>query len=123
MATVTASTIRSKRRRQGDGSIYRRQADGRWVGSVQLHSQDGHRRRKVVYGKSEAEVVGKVRQLNFEISRGLPTPNSRITVEELLRRWLSDVVPGGSALRRSATTGSSASGTSFPFSAASGSSR
>ncbi|MGD0895858.1 MAG: site-specific integrase [Acidimicrobiales bacterium] len=94
MATVTASTIRSKRRRQGDGSIYRRQADGRWVGSVQLHSQDGHRRRKVVYGKSEAEVVGKVRQLNFEISRGLPTPNSRITVEELLRRWLSDVVPG-----------------------------
>ena len=94
MVTVTASTIRSKRRRQGEGSIYRRQADGRWVGSVQLDSHGGQRRRKVVYGKSEAEVVGRVGQLNFEISRGLPTPNNRITVEELLHRWLSDVVPG-----------------------------
>ncbi|MGO9226989.1 site-specific integrase, partial [Mycobacterium sp.] len=91
---MTASTIRSKRRRQGEGSIYRRQTDGRWVGSVQLDGQDGHRHRRVVYGKSESEVLGKVKQLNFEISRGLPTQNSRITVEELLRRWLSDVVPG-----------------------------
>lgn len=91
---MPVSSKRSKQRGQGEGSIYRRQADGRWVGSIQLEPQSGHRRRKVVYGKTEGEVVAKVKQLNFEIARGLPPPNSRITVEELLRRWLSDVVPG-----------------------------
>jgi len=91
---VTARTNRSERRRHGEGSIYRRRADGRWVGSIELDSQGSRRRRKVIYGKTEAEVVGKIRQLNFELARGLPPPNSRVTVEELLRRWLSDILPG-----------------------------
>lgn len=91
---MAATSNRSARRAHGEGSIYRRLADGRWVGSIELGSQGGHRRRKVVYGKTEAEVVGKIRQLHFELARGLPPANSRMTVEELLRRWLSDVVAG-----------------------------
>ncbi|MGA8296726.1 MAG: tyrosine-type recombinase/integrase [Acidimicrobiales bacterium] len=91
---MAANTSRSKRRGHGEGSIYRRDTDGRWVGSVNLGWENGRRRRKVVYGKTQAEVVRKIKKLNTDISRGLPPPDDRSTVEQLLRRWLLDVVPG-----------------------------
>ena len=93
MALAT-NTVKSRRRGHGEGSIYRREADGRWVGSVNLGWVNGRRQRKVVYGKTQAEVVRKVRLLKADIARGLPAPDDRTTVEELLRRWLSDVMPG-----------------------------
>jgi integrase len=84
---------RSRRRGHGEGSIYRRDTDGRWVGSVNLGWENGRRRRKVVYGRTQAEVVRKIKQLHGEISKGLPPPDDRTTVEQLLHRWLRDVVP------------------------------
>jgi integrase len=91
---VATNADRSKRRGHGEGSIYRRDTDGRWVGSVNLGWENGRRRRKVVYGRTQAEVVRKIKQLHAEISKGLPPPDDRTTVEQLLHRWLRDVVPG-----------------------------
>ena len=91
---MATNADRSKRRGHGEGSIYRRDADGRWVGSVHLGWENGQRRRKVVYGRTQAEVVRKIKQLHAEISKGLPPPDDRTTVEQLLHRWLRDVVPG-----------------------------
>ena len=91
---MATNADRSKRRGHGEGSIYRRDADGRWVGSVHLGWENGRRRRKVVYGRTQAEIVRKIKQLNAEISKGLPPPDDRTTVEQLLHRWLRDVVPG-----------------------------
>ncbi|MGA9077542.1 MAG: N-terminal phage integrase SAM-like domain-containing protein, partial [Acidimicrobiales bacterium] len=91
---MATNADRSKRRGHGEGSIYRRDTDGRWVGSVHLGWENGRRRRKVVYGRTQAEVVRKIKQLHGEISKGLPPPDDRTTVEQLLHRWLRDVVPG-----------------------------
>lgn len=56
-----ASTVGGGRRRgQGGGSIYRR-SDGRWVGSAHLGYLPEGRRRKVVYGRTQAEVRDKLR--------------------------------------------------------------
>lgn len=49
-----------KRRGRREGGIYQR-ADGLWVASVSLgYSPTGKRRRKVVYGKTKAEVQEKL---------------------------------------------------------------
>ena len=39
-------------------------------------------------------MVRKIKQLQAEISKGLPPPDDRTTVEQLLHRWLRDVLPG-----------------------------
>ena len=44
----------------GDGTHWQRK-DGRWEGRVDLGIIDGKRRRKAVYGKTEKEVVKKLR--------------------------------------------------------------
>jgi integrase len=82
----------SKRRGAGEGSIYRR-ADGKWTGSINLGWEDGKRRRRVVYGRSQAEVRDKVRELLRGIDAGLPVPDDRLTVGELIERFLRDVAP------------------------------
>ncbi len=82
----------SKRRGAGEGSIYRR-ADGKWTASVNLGWEGGKRRRRVVYGRSQAEVRGKLRELLYGIDAGLPVPDAQLTVGELLERFLNDVAP------------------------------
>jgi integrase len=82
----------SKRRGAGEGSIYRR-ADGKWTGSINLGWEDGKRHRRVVYGRSQAEVRDKVRGLLRGMEVGLPVPDDRLTVGELIERFLSDVAP------------------------------
>lgn len=111
-----------RRRSHGEGSVYRRASDGRWVGSINLGYADQKRVRKTVYGRSEREVVAKIRELRREAERGrdlsqpsmilrnfvydvwLPMKESDGTRGSTLRsyRWLLDshIVPalGGRAL-------------------------
>jgi hypothetical protein len=58
-------TTRKRRRVNGDGSVYKRQQDGLWVGAFYSHTVSGARKRVVVYGKSLAEArdkLGKAQQ-------------------------------------------------------------
>jgi integrase len=88
----------SKRRGQGEGSIYKR-ADGRWVGAVNLGWEAGKRRRKVVYGRTRAEAARKAREALSAHEKGLPTaPGRDQTVGAFLDRWLADTLPGTVAL-------------------------
>ncbi len=78
----------------GEGSLYQRASDGRWVGAV-LHGYDdtGRPLRKTVSAKSRAEAVGKLRELQRNIDDGLPPPDDRLTVSALFDDWLEQVVP------------------------------
>src|SRR5919198_649282 len=73
MSTIAQSTPARKRRRgHGEGSIYRRESDGNWVGTVDLGFVDGKRRRKVVYAKTRREVQQQLDQLRHQRSQGVP---------------------------------------------------
>ena len=72
----------------GEGSVYQRASDGKWVAAVTLPSG----RRKVVYGKDEAEAMRKRRQLLRDVELGRPAPLGRTpTLGKYLQHWLDRV--------------------------------
>jgi integrase len=73
-----------KNRSPGEGSIYLDQARGLWRGAVVM--PDG--RRRYLSGKSRADVAAKVRELSEALRKGEMPDGNRITVDELLGRWL-----------------------------------
>ncbi len=78
------------RRAHGEGSIYKR-ADGRWCAVVDCGWKEGKRRRKYLYGKSQAEVRSQLVALRAQVDSGLPAPNDRMTIEDLLEVWFEHV--------------------------------
>src|ERR1700680_2781774 len=77
----------SRRRTNGDGSIYQR-ADGIWCAAVVTPD----RRRKYVYGSSRNEVRQKLTVLVHSKDAGLFVDSGGMRVAQYLDRWLNDVV-------------------------------
>ncbi len=74
------------RRSNGEGSVYRT-AEGRWRAALVIDHPDGERTvRRVVSGRSRAEVVRKLDALKREASAGFATG-------EYLARWIEAVRP------------------------------
>lgn len=81
-----------KRRGREEGSIYQR-ADGLWSACISLGYDDkGKRKRRVVYGKTKAEVQEKLRELQNLAASGQLTEASKLKLGEYLDRWLEDVI-------------------------------
>ncbi len=83
----------SPKRANGEGSVYRRRKDGRWVGVVTIGRVDGKRRVKTVYGKTRSEASRRLVALQARLQIGLPVPNDQITVGAWLDRWLREATP------------------------------
>lgn len=92
---MTAKVGRPARRRgQGEGSVYQRTSDGRWVGTVHLGWEDGKRKRRTVYGRTQGDVVAELQRIRANIAAGLPVPAARLTVGQYLHEWSEQVLPG-----------------------------
>ncbi len=79
---------RKVRRGNGEGSVYRRHSDGRWVGVAEVRGSGRNRRsRKYVHGRTRAEVVRKLLDVQTRLAAGLPPPDDRMTVGLWLDRW------------------------------------
>jgi integrase len=77
----------------GEGSVYRRRKDGRWVGVVTIGHIDGKRRVKTLYGKTRSEASRRLVELQARLHNGLPIPNDQISVGAWLDRWLQEATP------------------------------
>ena len=83
----------SGKRGNGEGAIYQRSADKRWLGVISLgHGADGRPIRKTVTAKTRSEVVRKLKELQRQVDDGFPVPDSSITVLTLFERWNEDVL-------------------------------
>ena len=80
-----------RRRSHGEGSVFQRASDGRWVGRVDVGHVDGKRKRVTVYGATEREVLGKLREVVKAKERGQDFTIRRRTVAEWLTEWLDQV--------------------------------
>jgi integrase len=81
-----------KRRGHGEGGVFQRESDGRWVGSLTVgRTPAGKQKRRVVYGKTKAEVLTKLRAIQNQLDAGLLADPSALTVEGYLKRWSETV--------------------------------
>ena len=75
-------------RANGEGSIYQRSSDGRWLGVLTLgYSSNGRLIRKTVPAKTMSEVVRKLKQLQRQFDDGIPLPDATLTVAQLKRTF------------------------------------
>jgi integrase len=82
-----------KRRGRGEGSIYFREADSLWVGTVSLgYNASGRRKRKTVYGQDKGEVQEKLRKAQSAVE-GDHGDAEKLNVEQYLGHWLQLVQP------------------------------
>ncbi len=82
----------SKRRGDGEGSIYETK-DGRWRAEVSLgYKPDGKPKRKIIYGKTRAEVAGDLKKALQNQQLGINISPEKQTVAVFLQSWLDDVV-------------------------------
>ena len=80
-------------RGNGEGSIYQRTSDRRWLGVLTIgRDGDGRVVRKTVSAKTRAEVVLKLKKLQRQLDDGLPAPDMKMTVAQLLNQWHDDVL-------------------------------
>jgi integrase len=81
------------KRGNGEGSIYRREVDGRWIGSLVVgFTSTGRQRRKTVSAKTRREAVAKLTQLQRDIAGGLQVAEESVTLTQLVTRWYEDVL-------------------------------
>lgn len=78
------------RRTKGDGSLYQRASDGRWVGVVDLGWVGGKRVRRSVSAPTMTEARSKLKRLRAQVDEGvIPTD---VTVQAWLTHWLDTIV-------------------------------
>jgi integrase len=74
------------KRGNGEGSIYYRNADRKWVGSITLSSG----KRKVFYGKTRKEVQEKLKIVLHDQQQGTLVTSAPQTVDQFLTDWLEN---------------------------------
>jgi integrase len=80
------------RRMNGEGSVYQRASDGRWVGAVPLgYDEQGKLLRKCVSGRTKSEALEKFRKVQRQVEDGLPPPDDRMSLSQLLDRWFEKI--------------------------------
>ena len=90
--------LRVGKRANGEGGIYRRASDGRWVGALTLADQ-GRRRRHVVYGKLRREVAAKLEEARQRLAADEPVKDARATVAAFVEDWITQ---GAASIRAEA---------------------
>ena len=76
------------RRRNGEGTIYRNEARDRYEAQITVDIVDGRPVRKKVTGKTEKELLARLKEAQRALDDGLPLPDRRETVARFLDGWL-----------------------------------
>ncbi len=81
------------KRGNGEGTVYQRASDGRWLGVLVVGwTPTGRPVRKTVSARTRAEAVRRFRELQRRVDDGLPAPDTSISVAHLFERWYEDVL-------------------------------
>ena len=90
MAIGEAKRRSTKRRGNGEGSIFQR-ADGRWSAAIAVgYNSDGKRQRRTIYGRSKKAVQDQLLRLQASMLEGTLCSPTKLTVAKYLDRWLED---------------------------------
>ena len=83
----------AQKRGNGEGSVYQRAVDGRWIGSVAIGvNGSGRPIRRTVSAATRREAVSKLKQLQRDLDDGLLPSEGSVTLIQLITRWHDDVL-------------------------------
>lgn len=97
------TNARRRTRSNGEGGVRHEKARGRWVGTVTVGFEDvvdddgtirQRQIRKSVTGKTKAEALQRLRELQGLVDAGMDPAPRDLTVARFLQTWLDDVLPG-----------------------------
>ena len=77
---------KGKKNGNGEGSIYKRSSDGKYVASITLPGG----KRKVFYGKTRVEANSKLQAAQRNVQDGFPLPPQRLVIGKYMERWLEE---------------------------------
>ena len=84
----------TRRRANGEGSIYRRNSTGQWVAAITISGGHGTPPgKKTRTARTRAEANRLLRQLQAEIDEGPPLDDNRITVADWCHQWCDTIAP------------------------------
>ncbi|MBQ3124206.1 MAG: site-specific integrase [Clostridia bacterium] len=84
----------SKRRASGEGMI-RKKPNGDWEGRIVVgHKQNGNPIFRYVYGKTQKEMMQKLKVIKQQYQDADLTEDSNMIVSEWLDKWLTEYLPG-----------------------------
>ena len=86
------------RRAKGEGAL-RQRPDGMWEATLDLGVVGGRRRRMSFRGRTKSAALAKRRNAVAELNRGRRVVNTKMTVGELVDRWLTTKVAAKVAVR------------------------
>ena len=80
----------SKRRGNGEGSIYRK-SNGRWCASLTVgYDENGKRRRRYIYGRTKTEVAEKLARTKVDALNGMLAEPTNQALSAYLDQWLEN---------------------------------
>lgn len=86
------------KRSSGEGTIRNNKARNRWEARLTIGQEiDGRLIRRMVTGRTKAEVLKKLRDLQTSLDAGRSPARGDLTVARFLDQWVADVVPGSVA--------------------------
>lgn len=91
---MTETTTRKRTRGNGEGGVWYEKARKRWVGSVTVGYVDGRQQRRKVAGRTKAEAIERLREIQGAIHQGQDPARLDLTVGRFLDTWLTEVLPG-----------------------------
>jgi integrase len=78
------------RRTRGDGGLYQR-ANGLWVASVEVPTEDGSRKRRNVSSMDRNVCIDKLKKLRRAVEDGTLPVTGKTTVADWLTRWIDEI--------------------------------
>lgn len=80
---------RAKRRAKSTGGLYQRARDGMWCAAVELPSEPGKRRRKVIVRAKKADALAELRKARQALERAGDLPTASPTIAQWCDLWWS----------------------------------
>lgn len=88
------------RRGTGEGSVFKRDEDNLWIGSIELpRGPNGERRKKRVSARTKSEVLRKLEEARTRRGQGLAPAPKKLSVAEFLESWLSTTLPASQRIK------------------------
>ncbi|MBP2642927.1 MAG: hypothetical protein H6Q67_814 [Firmicutes bacterium] len=80
---------KKNRRANGEGSLFKRESDGLWIGFVTVESSDGKQKKISVSSKKQSVAKEKLDNLKDSLRRGTYVSRSDVTLKERIEHWLT----------------------------------